>query len=66
MEPMASQVRNYYFQKNQEAHLEGALARALQKTTNLHCQTNVLTSNPAFEYSVGDTAHPGDNSDEAG
>jgi len=37
MEPTASQVRNHYSQKNQEAHLEGALARALQKTANLHC-----------------------------
>jgi hypothetical protein len=41
MEPTASQVRNQYSQKNQEAHLERALARALQKTANLHCQSNV-------------------------
>jgi len=41
MEPTASQVRNHYSQKNQEAHLERALARALQKTANLHCQSNV-------------------------
>jgi len=55
MEPTASQVRNHYSQKNQEAHLERALARALQKTANLHCQSNVWTSNPAFSYSVGDS-----------
>jgi hypothetical protein len=41
MEPTASHVRNYYSQKNQEAHLERALARALQKTANLLCQSNV-------------------------
>jgi hypothetical protein len=41
IEPTASQVRNHYSQKNQEAHLERALARALQKTANLHCQSNV-------------------------
>jgi hypothetical protein len=35
MEPTASQVRHHYSQKNQEAHLERALARALQKTANL-------------------------------
>jgi hypothetical protein len=40
MEPTASQVRNHYSRKNQEAHLERALARALQKTANLHCQSN--------------------------
>jgi hypothetical protein len=45
MEPTASQVRNHYSQKNQEAHLEQALALALQKTANLHCQSNVWTSN---------------------
>jgi len=53
MEPTASQVRNHYFQKNQEAHLERALARALQKTANLHCQSNVWT--PTFVYSVRDS-----------
>jgi hypothetical protein len=35
MEPTASHVRNHYSQKNQVAHLERALARALQKTANL-------------------------------
>jgi hypothetical protein len=54
MEPMASQVRNHYSQKNQEAQLERALARALMNTANYHCWSNVWTSNPAFEYSVGD------------
>jgi hypothetical protein len=53
MEPTASQVRNHYSQKNQEAHLERALARALQKTANLHSQSNVLT--PTFVYSVRDS-----------
>jgi len=43
MEPMASLVRNHYSQKNQEAHLERALARALQKTANFHSQSNVWT-----------------------
>jgi hypothetical protein len=46
MEPTASQVRNHYSQKNQEAHLERALARALQKTANHYCQSNVWT--PTF------------------
>jgi len=41
MEPTVSQVRNHYSQKNQEAHLERALACALQKTAKLHCQSNV-------------------------
>jgi hypothetical protein len=41
MEPMASQVSNYYSQQNQEAHLERVLAHALKKTANLHCQSNV-------------------------
>ena len=34
MEPMASQVRIHYSQKNQEVHLERALARAFKKTAN--------------------------------
>jgi len=54
MEPIASQMRNHYSQKNQEAHLVGALACALQKTANSHCKLNVCASNPVFEYSVGD------------
>jgi len=37
MEPTASQVRNHHSQKNQEVHLERALARAFKKTVNLHC-----------------------------
>jgi hypothetical protein len=37
----ASQVRHHNSLKNQEAHTETALARALQKTANLHCQSNV-------------------------
>jgi hypothetical protein len=41
MEPTARQVRNHYSQKNQEAHLERALARAFKKTANSHCQSNV-------------------------
>jgi hypothetical protein len=41
MEPTARQVRNHYSLKNQKAHLERALARALQKTANLHCQSNI-------------------------
>jgi hypothetical protein len=41
MEPTASQVRNHYLQKNQEAHLERALPPALQKTAILHCQSNI-------------------------
>jgi len=40
MEPSAREVMNHYTQKNQEAHLERALAGALQKTANLHCQSN--------------------------
>jgi hypothetical protein len=52
MEPTASQVRNYYAQKNQEAQLERAIAYALQKTANRHCDSNVETANPAFEYNV--------------
>ena len=55
MEPMASQVRNHYSQKNQEDYLERALASALQKTANLHCRSNVWTSHPTFQYSVGDS-----------
>ena len=53
MEPTASQVRNHYSQKNQAAHLERALARASQKTSNLHCQSNVWT--PTLVYSVRDS-----------
>ena len=45
MEPMASQVRKHYSQKNWEAHLEWALARAFKKTANFHCQSNISTSN---------------------
>jgi hypothetical protein len=37
MKLSASQVMNHYSQKNQEAHLERALAHALQKTANLDC-----------------------------
>jgi hypothetical protein len=55
MEPMASQVRNPYSQKDQEAHRETALARALPKTANHHCRSNVSTSHRTFEYSVGDS-----------
>ena len=44
-EPTAGPMRNHYSQKNQEEHLGRALARALQKTANLHCQSNVWTSN---------------------
>ena len=40
MEPMASQVRNYYSERNQEAQLERGLARALEKTANPHCRSN--------------------------
>jgi len=54
MEAMASQVRNHYSQKNHEAHLERALARALKQTANHRCGSNIWTSNPAFEYRVGD------------
>jgi len=54
MEPMASQVRNYYSQKNQEALLQRALACASMNTANHHCRTNVWNSNRAFKYSVGD------------
>jgi len=39
MEPTPSQVRNHYSQKNQEAHLERALA--FKKATNLHFPSNV-------------------------
>jgi len=39
MEPMPSMVRNHYSQKNQEAHLERALA--FKKAANLHCPSNV-------------------------
>jgi len=35
MEPMPSQVRNHYSQKNQEAHLERVLT--FRKAANLHC-----------------------------
>ena len=55
MEPTGRQVRNHYSQKNQEAQLGRALARAVQKTANLRCWSNVWTSNPAFEYSVRDS-----------
>jgi len=49
MEPTASQVRNHYSQKNPEAHLERALARALKQTANVHCRSNLWNSNPAFK-----------------
>jgi len=39
MEPTPSQVRHHYSQKNQEAHLERALA--IKKSANLHCPSNV-------------------------
>jgi len=39
MEPTPRQVRNHYAQKNQEAHLERALA--FKKAANLHCPSNV-------------------------
>jgi len=55
MEPTPSQVRNHYSQKNQETHVERALAHASQKTANLDCRSNVCTSSPAFEYSVQDS-----------
>jgi len=44
MEPTASQVRNHHSQKNQETHLERALAHAFKKTPNHHCLSNVWTS----------------------
>jgi len=44
MQPTASQVRNYYSQKNQEAHCERALAHAFKKGVNFHCRPNVWTS----------------------
>jgi len=55
LESMASQVRNYYSQNNQEAHLETALARALMNSANHHCQSNVWTSNSDFKYNVGES-----------
>jgi hypothetical protein len=39
MEPTPSQVRNHYSQKNQEAHLERALA--FKKAANRHFPSNV-------------------------
>jgi len=39
MEPKSSQLRNHYLQKNQEVHLERALALTFRKTTNLHRQS---------------------------
>jgi len=39
MEPTPSKVRNHYSQKNQEAHIERALA--FKKAANLHCPSNV-------------------------
>ena len=47
MEPIASQVRNHYSQKNQEAHLVRALA--FKMTANVDWRSNVSISNPAFE-----------------
>jgi len=41
MEPTPSQVRNYYSKKNQQAHLEGGLALAFNKTVNFNCPSNV-------------------------
>jgi len=55
MEPMASQVRNHYSQKNQDAHLERALQHAFMKTAHLHCRSNIWSSNPGFEYNVSDS-----------
>jgi len=40
-EPTASQVRNHYSEKNQEAQLERALAHAFKETATFHCQLNV-------------------------
>jgi len=56
MKPTASQVRNHYSPNNQEAHHDRAHAQALMNTANHHCWSNVWTSNPAFEYSIGDLA----------
>jgi hypothetical protein len=39
MNPMASELSNHYAKKNQEAHLETALARAFKKTANLHLRS---------------------------
>jgi len=36
---MPSQMRNHYSQRNQEAHLQTALA--FKKAANVHCPTNV-------------------------
>jgi len=55
MEPTASQASNHYYQNNQEAHPGRALAWAFKKTADLHCQSNVWTSNPACKDSVGDS-----------
>ena len=41
MEPTASQVRNHYSQKNQEADYETALAPAFVNTANHHWGSNV-------------------------
>jgi len=53
MEPTTSQVRNHYSEENQEAHLGRALVCPFRKRANRNCQSNVWSSNPAFEYSVG-------------
>jgi hypothetical protein len=45
MERMASQVRNYYSNKHQESHIEGALVCTLKKTANCHSESNDSTSN---------------------
>jgi len=43
MEPTPSQVRNHYWQKKEEAHLERALA--FKKAVNLHCTWSVSLRN---------------------
>ena len=58
-EPTASHGRNYYLQKNHEAHIERALARAVHMSANHHCESNVGNSNPACEYSGGASYSPG-------
>jgi hypothetical protein len=43
MESMPRLVKNYFSHKNQEAHLDKALA--FMKTANLHCPSKTFTSN---------------------
>jgi len=67
MEPTASQVRNHYSQKNQEAHLERVLAGALAEDSQSSLPIKCLNIQPAFEYSVLEIATVrANNSDEAG